>query len=68
MAKAAGISLPPTRLFTTTRGDAFFGVERFDRIGHVRHHVHTFGNLIHTNFRVPGCDYAQLMHVPRHTT
>lgn len=65
MAQAAGISMPPTRLFTTTRGDAFFGVERFDRQGHVRHHVHTFGNLIHANFRVPGYDYSQLMQVTR---
>ncbi len=65
MARAAGIHIPPTRLFTTTQGDAFFGVQRFDRIGGERRHVHTFGNLIHANFRIPGCDYATLLRVTR---
>ncbi|MFU8781379.1 MAG: type II toxin-antitoxin system HipA family toxin [Kiritimatiellia bacterium] len=65
MARAAGILMPPTRLFTTGQGDAYFGVARFDRTGSLRHHVHTFGNLIHANFRVPGCDYRQLLRVTR---
>lgn len=65
MAKAAGIKMPTTRLFTTTEGDAFFGVERFDRRGNQRFHLHTFGNLIHSNFRVPGCDYEQLLKTTR---
>lgn len=65
MARAAGIQMPPARLFTTKQGDAFFGVARFDRTGSVRHHVHTFGNLIHADFRVPGCDYSQLLRVTR---
>jgi len=65
MARAAGIQMPPTRLFCTRQGDAFFGVTRFDRTGSVRHHVHTFGNLIHANFRVPGGDYSQLLRVAR---
>lgn len=61
MARAAGIQMPPTRLFETAEGDRFFGVSRFDRSGDRRVHVHTFGNLIESNFRVPGCDYAQLL-------
>ena len=65
MAQAAGIQMPPTRLFITPQGEAFFGVARFDRDHSQRHHVHTFGNLIHANFRVPGCDYGQLMRVTR---
>jgi serine/threonine-protein kinase HipA len=24
-------------------------------------HLHSFGNLIHADFRVPGCDYAELL-------
>ena len=40
-------------------------MERFDRRGNHRFHVHTFGNLIHSNFRVPGCDYRQLLEVTR---
>ena len=65
MARAAGLEMPATRLFTTTEGDAFFGVERFDRRENRRFHVHTFGNLIHSNFRVPGCDYEQLLKTTR---
>jgi len=65
MARAAGIKMPKTRLFMTAEGDAFFGVERFDRKENRRIHVHTFGNLIHSNFRVPGCDYEQLVKTTR---
>ncbi len=65
MARAAGVTMPPTRLFSTVQGDAFFGVERFDRQGNERRHVHTFGNLIHANFRVPSCDYEMLLRVTR---
>lgn len=65
MARAAGLNLPPTRLFTTSEGDCFFGAKRFDRDGNRRLHMHTFGNLIHSNFRIPGCDYEQLMKTTR---
>ncbi len=65
MAKDAGLTMPPTRLFEAQRGDRFFGVERFDRKGNHRYHVHTFGNLIHSNFRIPSCDYGQLLEVTR---
>lgn len=63
MARAAGITMPPTRVFETSQGERFFGVERFDRHGNRRYHVHTFGNLIHANFRIPSCDYGQLLKV-----
>lgn len=65
MARAAGIDMPPARLFETAAGDRFFGVERFDRRGNRRSHVHTFGNLIHSDFRIPSCDYSQLLEVTR---
>jgi serine/threonine-protein kinase HipA len=65
MARAAGLQMPDTRLFTTAAGDAFFGVQRFDRDHNRRFHVHTFGNLIHSNFRIPGCDYEQLLRTTR---
>ncbi len=61
MAVAAGIDMPPTRLFETAEGDRFFGARRFDRDGNRRFHVHTFGNLIQTDFRVPSADYADLL-------
>lgn len=65
MAREAGIDMSGTRLFPTRQGEVFFGVERFDRADNRRRHVHTFGNLIHANFRVPCCDYALLMKVTR---
>jgi serine/threonine-protein kinase HipA len=65
MAREAGIAMPPTRLFETAEGERFFGAERFDRQGNRRFHVHTFGNLIHANFRIPSCDYRQLLDVTR---
>jgi serine/threonine-protein kinase HipA len=61
MATAAGIDMPLTRLFETIEGDRFFGVRRFDRHRNRRYHVHTFGNLIQSNFRIPSADYADLL-------
>jgi len=64
MARAAGIDMPETRLFKAAKNTSYFGVRRFDRgPGNTRAHVHTFGNLIHANFRVPSTDYADLMKV-----
>ena len=64
MAHAAGIDMPPTRLFKVGRNTCYFGVRRFDRgPSNSRLHVHTFGNLIHANFRIPSTDYADLMKV-----
>jgi serine/threonine-protein kinase HipA len=57
MAREAGIKMTETRLFNTSEGDHFFGIKRFDRRGNHRFHVHTFGNLIHSNFRIPSQDY-----------
>ena len=65
MAREAGIEMPETRLFETQGGERFFGVERFDRRAGARAHVHTFGNLIHADFRIPSSDYAQLLEVTR---
>ncbi|OGR59922.1 MAG: hypothetical protein A2X36_13590 [Elusimicrobia bacterium GWA2_69_24] len=61
MAAAAGIDMPPARLFKTSEGGRFFGVKRFDRAGDRRFHIHTFGNLIQSDFRVPSADYADLL-------
>jgi serine/threonine-protein kinase HipA len=73
MAGNAGIDMAPTRLFETAEGDRFFGARRFDRASPTegqgrtptnrRVHVHTFGNLIQANFRLPSNDYADLLKV-----
>lgn len=64
MATAAGLVMPETRLFEAGR-ERFFGVRRFDRQDNRRVHTHTLGNLIHSNFRVPSCDYADFLKVVR---
>ncbi len=63
MARDAGIHITETQLFETREGDRFFGIKRFDRKGNTRFHVHTFGNLIHSNFRIPSQDYDHLFKV-----
>jgi len=63
MAHQAGIEMPSTRLFETSEGGRFFGARRFDRRNNRRYHVHTFGNLIQSNFRIPSADYADLLKV-----
>ena len=69
MARAASIDMPATRLFQVGRNEAYFGVQRFDRDDRQRRlHVHTFGNLIHANFRIPSTDYADLLSVTRTLT
>ena len=72
MARAAGIDMPPTRLFELRHGRGvrhYFGVRRFDRAsGNRRIHAHTFANLIHANFRIPSTDYADLFKVTRSLT
>lgn len=41
MAKDAGIEMMPTHLFPASNGHGFFGVQRFDRDGTSRLHIHT---------------------------
>ena len=61
MARVAGLDLPETRLFQTAEGGRYFGTRRFDRAGNRRIHFHSFGNLIHAPFRIPSCDYLDLL-------
>jgi len=64
MARAAGLLVPPTRLFPVRKKHPYFGVRRFDRgPGNQRLHVHTFANLVHANFRLPSTDYGDLLKV-----
>lgn len=60
MAEVAGIHTPPSRLFP----GGHFGARRFDRrAGNRRVHMHTLGNLVHSNFRIPSADYDLLLRV-----
>jgi serine/threonine-protein kinase HipA len=63
MAREAGIDVPPHRLLGS---GPWFAVQRFDRgPGNRRLHMHTLGGLLHSDFRVPACDYDQLLRVAR---
>ena len=61
MAKDAGIVIPETRLFRTDSGQSFFGIKRFDRQANRRYHVHTLGNMLHVNYRIPSMDYEDFL-------
>ena len=63
LAKAAGLSMMPTKLFKTSDERCFFGTKRFDREEEHRMHIHTFGNMIQANFRIPSVDYADYLKV-----
>lgn len=61
LARAAGIDMPPTRLFPLDRRRRAFGVRRFDRIGNRRVHVHTISGLLHADHRAPSLDYRTIL-------
>jgi serine/threonine-protein kinase HipA len=64
MAINAGIRMEKCRLMKVDRVRRYFAVSRFDRLpGNGRVHLHTFGNLIHANFRVPSNDYVHLLKI-----
>jgi serine/threonine-protein kinase HipA len=63
LARSAGITVPVTRLFRTEAGN-FFGAQRFDWLaGGTRVHTHSFGGLVHSDFRHPNRDYTELLAV-----
>ncbi|MDP3073062.1 MAG: type II toxin-antitoxin system HipA family toxin [Opitutaceae bacterium] len=70
MARAAGIALPETRLFTvpdrTGTVRRHFGVQRFDRDGGERIHVHSFAGIAHKD--PDKCDYRDLLLVAKALT
>ncbi len=67
MAHEAGLDMPPSRLFEVGPAQRYFGIRRFDRTasGNRRIHMHTFANLIHSDYRLPREDYATLLRVSR---
>lgn len=57
MARAAGVDMPATKLFEVPAAKGprgLFAVQRFDREGVSRRHVHTLSGLLQRDFRVPG--------------
>lgn len=63
MAGAAGVEMPPTKIFSTSAG-RFFGIRRFDRgADGARIFTHTFGGIVHSDFRHPNRDYQEFLGV-----
>jgi len=63
MAEMAGLIVPEHRLFEDNKNHYYFGTKRFDRNHNERIHFHSFGNLIHANFRIPSVDYELLLKI-----
>jgi serine/threonine-protein kinase HipA len=69
MARVAGLEMPETRLFRDNSENSHFGIKRFDReTNNQRFHVHSFGNLIESDFRIPNCDYTELLKATAYLT
>nr|MBI1229285.1 type II toxin-antitoxin system HipA family toxin [Cytophagales bacterium] len=63
MAKEAGVAMPEVFLFPSNRGGGYFAVQRFDREGTKRLHMHTASGLLHSDFRTPALDYEDLLNL-----
>lgn len=69
MARAAKLDVPRTRLLgKTKRSPGYFAVERFDRAGSTRIHMHTLGGLLHLQYGYPALDYVDLLKTTRRLT
>lgn len=68
MARAAGIAMSETRLFSCGDGQCWFGIRRFDREAGKRIHMHTLGGLIDADFRTPSLDYTDVLKVTQALT
>jgi len=61
MARAAGLEIPETHLFSSKVGSGYFGVQRFDRIQNTRVHMHSLSGLLHADHQLPSLDYKDLL-------
>lgn len=69
MARAAGLDVPATRLLgRTKRRPPAFAIERFDRSGPNRIHMHTFGGLLQVPAAYSAFDYRDLLQLTRDLT
>lgn len=69
MAKAAGIETPSTQVLSrTNRSPGYFAIERFDRVGTKKIHIHTLGGLLQLPHGYTALDYADLLAVTRKLT
>ncbi len=67
MAADAGLDMPKTALLEGKKG-RYFAIERFDRVGDKRVHMHSVAGLTHSDFRFPTLDYDDLLALALHLT
>ena len=65
MARAAGLEVAETRVFSGSGTYGYFGTKRFDRVNGERLHVLTTSGMLDTRWDVPTIDYDDLMKVAR---
>lgn len=61
MAKAAGISISTSKLFTGNSGKKYFGTKRFDRQQDKHLHVHSVAGMLHDDYRYSQLDYGHIL-------
>lgn len=61
MAKAAGVEMTETTLFSAKKGAGYFATRRFDRNGASRLHAHSASGILHADHRAPSLDYQDLL-------
>ncbi len=67
MAKDANIYMPQTKLLYGKK-NSYFSIERFDRVGDERVHIHSVAGIVHSDFRLPSLDYDDLLALTLHLT
>lgn len=67
MAREAGVTMPPTRLFSANNTQ-YFGVKRFDRDGNKRFHMHTLAGLLHATHIGYSLEYDKFIRATRAIT
>jgi len=65
LAKKAGISVPEIRLVTSSSGNRYFLIKRFDRDNKKKIHMITAAALLECDFRAPALDYVDLLKLTR---
>lgn len=65
MARAAGIDMAETRVFTTRKGNRLFATKRFDRTPAGRLHMRTASGLLDASHREPSVTYDMLHKLTR---
>lgn len=69
MSDRCGMGMEPTQFIQMPDGLTSFGTRRFDRdAAGQRVHVHSFGSVLHADFKLPSLGYVELLQVTRRLT